>query len=131
MKFGKSILTPSYFRKPDFDSVGMVENSFKFICVNCQKKVEIEFESIIGKEWSWHDKFDEKTNTEIKQFYDMNAVNKAPDGGWTAIDKCHCKNCQTQYLIYAGVDEYRNSCYAITMQGITEILEDESATNRI
>ncbi len=86
MKFGKSILSPSYFRKPDFNSVGLIEKNFKFNCVNCKTEVEIEFESIIGKEWSWRDEFDEKTTAEIKQFYDMNVVNKTPDGGWTAID---------------------------------------------
>ena len=66
MKFGKAALSPSYSRKPDFNSVGLVEKSFKFNCVNCQTKVEIQFESIIGKEWSWHDEFDEKTKAKIK-----------------------------------------------------------------
>ena len=54
----------------------------------------------------------------------MNAVNKTPDGGWIAIDKCYCENCQTQYLIYASVNEYYNSLYKITLQGITEILDE-------
>ena len=60
----------------------------------------------------------------------MNLVGKTPDGGWTAIVKIECKNCQTVYLIYAGVNEASNSFYIITLQGITEIL-DESAKNRI
>jgi hypothetical protein len=155
MKFGKSILSPSYSRKTDFNSLdspgkGFKYNSwllvqlrgwfmksrsakknFKFNCVNCQTVVEIKYETIIGKEFSWHDEFDKKTYKEIKRFYDMNAVGKTPDGGWTVIDKRQCNNCQTQYLIYAGVDEDYNSLYKITLQGITEILEDESAGNRI
>ena len=99
--------------------------------MNCPTKIEVKYKTIIGKEFSWHEEFDEKTYDEIKQFYDMNAFSKTPDGGWTAIDRCHCKNCQSQYLIYAGIEEYYNSLYKITLQGITEILEDESAANRI
>ncbi len=107
------------------------KKGFKFNCVNCQTVVEIKYETLIGKEFSWHDEFDGKTYNEIKRFYDMNAVGKTPDGGWTAIDKCQCSNCQIKYLIYAGVDEYYNSLYKITLQGITEILEDESFENRV
>jgi len=149
MQFGKSVLSPSYSRKPDFDSQDSIKNcygfrfrllfqlccwinkiisgkkAFSFICVNCQKEIGIDYESIIGKEFSWSDDFDEKTNEEIKQFYDMNEGGKTPDGGWTAIDKCLCGRCQTQYLIYAGVDEYLNSTFKVTLQGITEIIEDE------
>lgn len=127
----KSILSPSYSRKPDLNFLDSLQKSFKFDCVNCPIKVEIKFETIVDKEFSWHDEFDEKTNAEIKRFYNMNVVNKTPDGGWSAIDRCQCNNCQTKYLIYAGVNEFANSCYKITLQGITEILEDESVGNRI
>ncbi len=61
----------------------------------------------------------------------MNLVGKTPDGGWTAIVKAKCKNCQTEYLIYAGVNEASSSFYIITLQGITEILEDESFKDRV
>ncbi len=130
MRFGKAVLLQSYSRRPDFDSLDSLEKSFNFGCVNCLTKIEVKYKTIIGKEFSWHEEFDAKTYEEIKRLYDMNAVGKTPDGGWTAIDKCQCNNCQTQYLIYAGEDEYYNSLYKITLQGITEIL-DESAKNRI
>jgi hypothetical protein len=123
MKFGKSILLPSYSRKSDFNSLNSTEKSFKFGCVNCQSKIQIKYDSIIENKWNWEDKFDDKTNSEIKQFYDINAVNKSPADGWTAIGKFQCGNCQTEYLIYAGVDEYYNSLYKVTLQGITEIIE--------
>jgi hypothetical protein len=103
-----------------------VKKTFKFTCINCQKKVELKYKSIIGKEFGWHEEFNEKTYEEIKQFYNMNAVNKTPDGGWTAVSKCQCNNCKTEYLIYAGVDEYSNSLYKITLQGITEILDESN-----
>lgn len=121
MKFGKSILSPSYFRKPDFDSLDSADKTFTFDCVNCEKKIQKEYREIIGKEWNWKDNFDNETIQEIKQFYNFNAADKSPDGGWIAVEKISCKNCQTNYLIYAGVNENYNSFYKITLQGITEI----------
>ena len=124
MRFGKSLLTPGYWRKPDFDSVDSTIKTFNFRCVNCQKKIEKEFALIIGKEFGWHDDFDEKTYSEIKKKFDMNAVNKTPDGSWTAVLKTNCEECRTDYLIYAGVNEYCNSAYKINLQGISEILNE-------
>ncbi len=125
MKFGKSVLSPNYFRQPDFDSLESVEKTFEFECLNCRNTIVIEYQSLIGNGFSWDDEYDEKTSIEVKRFYDMNAVNKTPDGGQPIVSKCFCENCQTQYLIYVGVNEYYNSLYKITLQGITEI-SDES-----
>lgn len=124
MRFGKSILSPSYVRNPDFNSYDSMKGSFKFECLKCQQTIEIFFNDLIGKEFSWHNNFDENSYKKINEFYDINAVNKTHDGGWTAIDKCFCESCQTQYLIYASVNEYSNSCYKITLQAITEILDE-------
>jgi hypothetical protein len=115
MKFGKSILSPSYLKKPDFTSHEIHKKVFSFECVNCQNNVEIKFKEIIGAEWSWKSDFDKQTVSEISAFYKMNLVGKTPDGGWTAIVKIECKNCQTEYLIYAGVNEVSNSFYIITL----------------
>jgi len=131
MNFGKSILSPSYLRKPDFTSHESPEKVFNFECVNCQNNVKVKFKEIIGAEWSWKSYFDAQTVNEISAFYKMNLVGKTPDGGWTAISKVECKNCKTEYLIYSGVNEASNSFYIITLQGITEILEDESFENRV
>jgi hypothetical protein len=90
----------------------------------CSSKVELEIEKIIGKEYTWKENFDESAREQIKQYYGMNIVGKAPDGGWTAIDSCRCRNCSTRYLIYAGVSEYTNSAHKITLQGITEIIDE-------
>lgn len=120
MKFGKAILSPSHFRKPDFNSIDSLEQSFEFRCVNCSSNIERKFTSIFGKEFGWHDDFDEETQSEIERYFEMNVVGKTPDGGWTAVDQCQCNKCPTQYLIYSGVNEYSNSAYQITLQGISE-----------
>ena len=35
-----------------------------------------------------------------------------------------CSNCRTGHLVYAGVNEVRNSVYFVTVQGIAEMIGD-------
>jgi hypothetical protein len=100
-------------------------SNFSFNCVNCENQIEQKLDSLIGKEWDWFEDFTLGEVEKIKEFYEMNAVGKSPDGGWTAVIKTTYKYCQTKYLIYAGVYEYSNSAYSVTLQGITEIIENE------
>ena len=37
--------------------------------------------------------------------------------------KVECSDCKTPFLVYAGVNEVRNSVYFVTMQGITELID--------
>ena len=61
MKFGKSVLSTDYFRKPDFDSLESIEKTLEFECSNCRKTIVKEYQSLIGKALSWHNEYDEKT----------------------------------------------------------------------
>lgn len=125
MNFGQTILEPSYTRMPDFDSIDSNHASFEFDCKNCKSSIVRPYRELIANT-NWCDDFDKTTIDEISQFYEMNLVGKAPDGGWTAVEKYQCNNCGTRYLIYAGVNEYANSVYRVTLQGITELLDDRN-----
>ncbi len=59
-----------------------LKKTFTFDCVNCSTTVEINSSSIVGKAFTWHEEFDEKTYEEIKSFYGMNVVGKTPDGSF-------------------------------------------------
>ncbi|HSK71101.1 MAG TPA: hypothetical protein VK892_05365 [Pyrinomonadaceae bacterium] len=124
MKFGKSILTPSYHREPNYNSGEPLDKTFEFLCVNCSVEISVKYNSLCGKEWSWKSDFSEIIVNEIKQFYKMNMVEKSPDGGSTFVIKVTCENCKTNYLIHAGVKESANSYYIVTLQGVTEIIEE-------
>ena len=123
MDFGRSIISPAYNRQPDFISWLSKKKTFGFTCVNCESAISFGYEILIGKEWTWKTDFGESSVSEIKRFYKMNIVGKSPDGGWPAVTNIHCQACLANYLIYAGVIEASNSCYIVTLQGITEFLD--------
>lgn len=109
MKFAKVILEPSYLRKWEFDSVISSDNLFLFDCVCCCESIALSYQSLIGKDWIWKEKFDPATRTEFEEHFKMNLVGKTLDGFWTAIDECECEQCGATYLIYGGVNEYAHS----------------------
>jgi len=121
MIFRTQILSPSYFREIDFNSVKLDTSNFSFDCANCENQLQEKFDSLIDKGLNWNEECTQEDIEEIKTFYKMNAVGKSPDGGWTSVIKTICKPCETKYLIYAEVNEYSNSCYSVTLQAISEI----------
>ncbi|MGI8494037.1 MAG: hypothetical protein ACR2L1_01830, partial [Pyrinomonadaceae bacterium] len=120
---GKSLLIPSDSRKPAFTSYNFQSKGFRFACLKCTNEIEVEYDKLTGKGMNWEEKFDAKIVGEIKQYYDMNAVGGSPDGGETAVIEFSCAECQTKYLIYAGIKEPSPAFYVVTLQSITEILE--------
>lgn len=123
MKLGKSILKPSYLRKPDFNSLSSATSTFEFNCNNCAMRIVREFRIFIGLEFGWAEHYDATSLMIIETHFGMNIVGKSPDGGMTAVTECDCKTCGSRYLLYAGVNEYANSAYQVTLQGITEIVQ--------
>jgi hypothetical protein len=124
MKFGKQIISPSYSRHADYNSLESENQIYEFECASCQQKVSLQFDSIIGKEFSWEQNFKTSTVEEIKNHFAMNIVGKSPDGGWPAIATIVCEHCPSTFLVYAGVQEIYNSVYSITIQGVVEFIND-------
>lgn len=124
MKFGIDIVTPSYTRTPTYDSTNGLGSLYEFDCISCKSRIAIDFKKIIRGEHRWLEDFDEATQKQISNHFDMNAVGKSPDGGWPVLKVCRCENCISEYLIFAGIQEVSNSIYKITMQGITKLIDE-------
>jgi hypothetical protein len=121
--FGKSLLTPSYTRKPDFKSHESTEDQFTFFCAQCGQSVGIEYTALINRGLRWEKDVGEIFAAEAKLFYGIGIVGKSPDGGWPSMMKVECSNCKNVFLVYAGVHEVSNSVYFVTIQGITALTE--------
>lgn len=121
MRFGNPILSPNHLRQWDFDSITSEEHAFEFKCAGCSATVMLFFDTLIGREFGWREEYSPETVSQIEKYFGMNLVSKTPDGGWTAITESKCESCGTDHIIYAGVREYANSAYRVTIQGICEL----------
>ena len=122
MIFGTSILSPSYVRKPHFKSDEPQAQSFEFSCVNCDQPVPVDYKLLIKEVYGYKESLGEDFAARAAEFYRIGVVGKSQDGGWPSMIKIECARCQTVYLIYAGIDEFYNSLYSVTIQGITELI---------
>ena len=125
---GKSKLSPSYTRRPNFKSHESKERQFEFGCINCDEPALVEYSLLINRVFGWEQDIGEELASEAKEFYGIGMVGKSQDGGWPSMVKMQCPNCKTLHLIYAGVDEVSNSVYLVTLQGITEIIEGDKSS---
>lgn len=128
MKFGRSVLSPSYVRKPHFKSNEAAERDFHFACLNCDQEIVVEFNNLIGAATDREDRFPAEFIKAAEEFYGIGLAGKSPDGGFPVFYGVTCGNCKTNYLLYAGVDEPYNSIYLVTIQAITELLESEETS---
>jgi hypothetical protein len=124
MKFGSDIVTPSYTRTPTFNSLNGSGETYEFECSCCKSGVVIKLEHILGSEFKWRDVFDRETQKQIEKHFELNIVGKSPDGGWPGVRVYRCNDCLAEYLIYVGVSEVSNSVYRVTIQGITELIDE-------
>ncbi|MGD9589789.1 MAG: hypothetical protein AB7Q37_16870 [Pyrinomonadaceae bacterium] len=124
MKFGIDLVSPSYTRTPTYDSLNAQAQSYEFDCIRCSMRIVIDFTDILNNESQWPYDFDKVTENQIRLHFDMNMVGKSPDGGWPKIITRRCIGCSVKYMLYAGVNEVANSVYKITIQGITEIIDE-------
>ena len=121
-QFGKSALSPSYAREAHFKSSAPVSNHFTFDCFSCGRPISISYQLLIGAAGQWEATIGDELATAAKDFYKIGLVGKSQDGGWPSMLKVSCNGCEARYLVYAGVDEYYNSLYRVTIQGITELV---------
>ena len=128
MKFRRTKLSPSYTRKPIFKSHESKERRFEFACANCDAPMSVEYDQLIGQAFDWEQNVGEDLAAEAKEFYDIGVVGKSPDGGWPSMIKVPCPKCEITHLVYAGIDEVRNSVHYVTLQGIAEIIEEDKSS---
>jgi hypothetical protein len=104
-----------------------MEEQSTFACSRCNYPLTVEYAALINLAFTWEDAFGKTFTADAKSFYGIGIAGKSPDGGWPSMTKIECANCQTMFLVYAGVNEASNSVYFVTMQGITELRESENS----
>jgi hypothetical protein len=120
----KTQLSPSYSRKPDFKSHESTDKEYKFSCAHCGQPICVAYAALINRGVGWEQDLGTQLAADAREFYRIGVVGKSQDGGWPSMIRVQCSNCNTGHLLYAGVNEVRNSVYFVTVQGIAEIIDE-------
>ena len=117
MKLHNPIVVPDKDRKPFFDGDNLKSGEYQFLCSSCNKKTRINCFSIYTGAWSKH--FSSEACADIESFFGISLKhNYSMSGGWPSLTMHYCIYCGYPHIVLADFDEYRNSVYAITIQGI-------------
>jgi hypothetical protein len=105
-RFGNSALSPSYTREAHFKSCAPLNDNYIFDCLNCRRPISVSYQLLISAAGQWETTIGDEFATAARNFYKIGVVGKSQDGGWPSMIEVSCVNCQTRYLVYAGIDEY-------------------------
>lgn len=122
MKIGRSLLSPSYNRLPDFVGDELRNGFYQFACGTCRTKLEIDYYSLCNREDSKFENSSEISIKNLKELYGIGIVGKSQDGGWPVFNIVKCNACKAEFVVYTGVNEVANSFFRVTVQGITELV---------
>ncbi|WOH36804.1 hypothetical protein RI844_15715 [Thalassotalea fonticola] len=122
MEVIKLYTQPKHDRKPFYD--GGKGAPYKFKCPVCKAKNIIPFESLLHATWNWKEDFSKEELLNIQNLFGFGPTGNSHEGGWTCINFVSCKGCSEQLISYVGFNEYYNSLYRLTEQGLAHIRTD-------
>ena len=119
--FGHSVLEPSFTREPHFRSTEGGEPRFTFGCARCGSPVAVAYADLIDSVRAEHRVLGPMLAEAARQHFRIGIVGKGHSGGWPGMVTTTCPVCRTDHLVYADVNEVRNSVHHVTVQGVTEL----------
>ncbi|WP_187264371.1 hypothetical protein [Pontibacter beigongshangensis] len=122
MKMKVEIITPVYYKKPDFiTGESEKRKQYLFKCAACGAELGIDFQKQIQNCWTGKtDEVTDREHEELKAHYGIGSSNKSHEGGLPVFDKVACTPCSGQYYTYSGVNEFSNSTFTVQIQGIAK-----------
>ena len=113
---------PSYQRAPDFEG-GEVTGQYSFSCLQCGAALSVDGHGFIDRACSGEGDFGAEEAALLSRHFDVSTTTgKSHDGGQPVFLRVPCAACQTGYIVYAGVQETRNSYYAVWIHGIAQTI---------
>jgi hypothetical protein len=119
MEISELAVTPDPNRKPFYD--GDKGASYKFKSPICRAKNTIAFEVMLHAAWNWKENLDTEARKEIDTKFGLSPTGKSHEGGWTCINFIECKSCASKLVSYIGFNEYYNTVYRLTEQGLAQV----------
>ena len=119
MSLHSTQLKPSRTREPYFDGWDTAKAIYWCECSICQAKIAIPFSTVHLGAWGWREKFSPIEVKSIEMLFPE--VKKAEQGSrrtCSSVSEATCITCNTSYIFYAEVDEYKNSVFRLVAQGL-------------
>jgi len=112
------IIEPIKSRSPYFDGWDTNKAAFLYSCNDCKADLKVLFTDILEAAWGWKYEDNKEQINIIADIFEIDLTNKSIENGMNAIIINECHNCKSIQVINLILDEYRNSCYKISLRSI-------------
>ena len=106
---------PSFFNGWETDKA-----FYDLICSQCNQPSRITFKEMLDAAWGWIERMEITERTSVADAFGIDLQNKYIGNGMTAIVTKICASCGATHYVFLWFDEYRHSCYDISLRAIAK-----------
>jgi hypothetical protein len=121
------IIKPLQERSSFFDGWETDKAVYNLVCVHCKADNLILFKEMLDAAWGWVEKTEPNERQLVANIFKINLENKSIRSGQHCVVAKKCHECGAQYYAFFWFNEYRNSCYDISLRGIAEKNTEQGA----
>jgi len=110
------LIQPLKERPPFFDGWKTKKATYKFECPHCGSEEKIEFKEMTEAAWRWEERATENKRRELAEVFKIDLSDRYIGQGMTSVVESICSKCANPTYTYFWFNEYRNSCYAISLR---------------
>lgn len=108
-------------RVPFFSGWDTTKANYVYNCPHCKNELHIAFSAMLNAAWGWKEDDTIQPKYQIANHFGINLENKSIGTGMDAVVLCICSHCQERSIIDFWFNEYRNSCYEISLKGMATL----------
>ena len=112
-------IQPVKTRKPFFDGWETDKVHYTFSCYSCGTDATIGFKDMLHAAWGWKENTEPELRASLATHFGIDLTNKYIGEGMNAVVISQCSKCSRRTFIYFWFHEYRNSCYQISLRGLS------------
>lgn len=112
-------IEPVEAREPFFDGWETGTCCYTYRCRSCGTEVTIGFSEINDAAWGWREKTEGRLRSTLAAHFRIDLGDTYIGNGMDAVVVSPCPKCAHTTCVYFWVNEYRHSCYQVSLRGLS------------
>jgi hypothetical protein len=112
-------------RESFFNGWKIEKATYKFQCSHCGSNLNIKFKQMLDAAWGWQERTPDETRKALALIFEIDLTGRNSGSGMDAVVESECAKCKRTTFTFFWFDEYRQSCYDISLRG-SAVQESES-----
>ena len=103
---------PGFDSSPYFEGWDTSKANYSFNCPRCGMRLQVDFSAVHDGAWFWKERFAPDEVEELTKTFGI--PQQSATDTWPSFSRIYCRSCKTDFVFFAGFDEYRHSAFRLT-----------------